>query len=395
MQRRFLLTTALGALVLSTALSAQSLSLTLFRKMTTTYPQANGTIGCCYDRGAGLFHVAYFPTGSVYSFNIVGQLMNTFTTSGWPVVAPSPNGITWNPEDGNLWLVDNTSGPSVTSCDSTGKYVTGWKFTQPSTNPVGIAWNPDRGTLAMSTNGLVTEWSTQGVRQSGVGSTITYGSGVLSGVAFIPQTGHYIVSTGNDSLYEIDRTGSLISTTSLASQGLTNIQDVDYDPVSGFLTVVDNKDLTLYVFVYRPIGVQTYGLPCAGSGSFLPARRWSGSLSVGQSLTLTVERVLGPSGALYVFGDSNTMFGGTVPLPLDLAALGAPGCLFSVNPLLFTGIAVTGTGNGGGTGAITIPIPNDQGLVGATLYDQFMISDAAANGLGLITSVGGTWQLQK
>ncbi len=67
--------------------------------------------------------------------------------------------------------------------------------------------------------------------------------------------------------------------------------------------------------------------------------------------------------------------------PLALAAIGMPGCTAYVDVRLSFPLTVT---SGAGTwGAV---VPNDQSLLGRSLFTQVLAVDAAANALGATTS---------
>ena len=81
--------------------------------------------------------------------------------------------------------------------------------------------------------------------------------------------------------------------------------------------------------------------------------------------------------AFMFMGTSNTSHGG-VPLPFDLAPIGAPGCV-----LRAPGTFLFGVPNVLGTGLWNFAIPY---LPGQVFYNQAIIFDPAANSLGLTVS---------
>ena len=88
--------------------------------------------------------------------------------------------------------------------------------------------------------------------------------------------------------------------------------------------------------------------------------------------------------AVLVFGFSNTTsaFG---PLPLDLTAIGMPGCFARVS-LDVTGVVL----GSGGTGSYPLVVPNLPALAGFILHCQAIVFDAAANPTGLVMSDAAT-----
>jgi hypothetical protein len=89
--------------------------------------------------------------------------------------------------------------------------------------------------------------------------------------------------------------------------------------------------------------------------------------------------------AVLGLGISSTAWG-AVPLPLDLAPLGAPGCFLRNDFVLMLG-GVTQPYPTGSV-AIQISVPPDPGLADAAFYSQFVLLQAAANPMGLFTTNG-------
>lgn len=86
-------------------------------------------------------------------------------------------------------------------------------------------------------------------------------------------------------------------------------------------------------------------------------------------------------------GLSNTVSGG-LPLPLDLTAIGMPGCNLLADPLV-TQVAV-----GAGTTAIwQFAIPNQPSLIGFVVYGQGFSLDPNANAFGFTASNGARMKI--
>ena len=85
-----------------------------------------------------------------------------------------------------------------------------------------------------------------------------------------------------------------------------------------------------------------------------------------------------------IIGASNTM-SGSIPLPFDMAPIGAPGCLLLASTDILLGML---TGPGGDL-ATSLPVPNDPSLDGQSLYLQHLIVDPGTNPLGLTSSNAG------
>jgi hypothetical protein len=105
-----------------------------------------------------------------------------------------------------------------------------------------------------------------------------------------------------------------------------------------------------------PVGLRAMSLPYVG-------------LNFDQRITdAPAAAVVG----ILMFGVSNTLWGG-LPLPLDLAVVGAPGCNLNVS----TDVAVTVL-LGGGVGQATWSLPNLPSAVGVQFYTQGFVFDPAS-----------------
>ena len=128
------------------------------------------------------------------------------------------------------------------------------------------------------------------------------------------------------------------------------------------------------------------GLAYSGAiGSSVPAISANGRPSLGNaSYSVNVGQALPNTAGILVLGASNSKWG-VIPLPLGLAALGAPKCSLLVSANLMLAVAINATGGA----SVKFPIPNIKTLVGAKFYNQYIIVDPKANGLGLVFSNGG------
>lgn len=83
------------------------------------------------------------------------------------------------------------------------------------------------------------------------------------------------------------------------------------------------------------------------------------------------------------YGVSNVLALGVIPLPIDLAVIGYPGCNLLISP------DATGSAPAvGGTAATSLAIPNDNSLLNVALYTQLLIPDPFAPNAAGGTSVG-------
>lgn len=130
-------------------------------------------------------------------------------------------------------------------------------------------------------------------------------------------------------------------------------------------------------------GYGFFGAGCAGTLGITHVLATS-QPTIGGTLSTTLDN-LQFGIAVMVIGLSNTLSGGTIPLPLDLGFLGAPGCPLRVS------LDVTATIVGAGTTANwSFAIPNQPTLLGFQLYNQAAPLDSS-NAFGLVTSDAYAW----
>ena len=87
---------------------------------------------------------------------------------------------------------------------------------------------------------------------------------------------------------------------------------------------------------------------------------------------------------ILAMGFSNTLLGGTVPLPFDLSNLGATGCEL----LQSWDLGIPLRSNAAGQTLLTLLVPDDPTLDGGRLYWQWLCVDPPAKQLGLTVSQG-------
>jgi hypothetical protein len=124
----------------------------------------------------------------------------------------------------------------------------------------------------------------------------------------------------------------------------------------------------------------SFGTGCAGSLAQTPQFSTNTAPRLGQSFDMKIN--LAPANTLVAFaqGLSNTLADG-LPLPVDLTALGAPGCsLFTSTESIIP--AVT---NSAGAAALVFNVPSTPVLAGFRWYAQGAVL-TPANALGLLTT---------
>jgi serine protease AprX len=135
---------------------------------------------------------------------------------------------------------------------------------------------------------------------------------------------------------------------------------------------------TLSGLVLRP----AWRINCSGAGSNLtPSLSSVGLPSLGSSYSVSVSDALaGTFGVLASGLSDSTWSGGSLPVALP----GAPGCLLLVDPVVLDAVVVSGSG----AGSVSFSVPSSSGLIGAEVFHQWGILDAA-NSLGVVMSNAG------
>jgi hypothetical protein len=127
------------------------------------------------------------------------------------------------------------------------------------------------------------------------------------------------------------------------------------------------------------------GLAKAGNGSAVPSLTVTGLPIINTPLTIKLGAARKNSVAICPVGSSNTLWG-ALPLPFDLTVVNAPGCWLRAS---LDGLIVGAVTDANGNGQFILPIPNAIGLSGVVFYNQWLVFDAPANTLGIVTTNGG------
>jgi hypothetical protein len=131
---------------------------------------------------------------------------------------------------------------------------------------------------------------------------------------------------------------------------------------------------------------RNYGLVfcfLAPTSNATPVLAATGRPILNTTFSVDLSNALASTPALLLTGVSKTLWG-TLPLPLDLTSLGAPGCQLLCSPDLVFGL-VTDTA---GRAKLPLSIPNDQRLNGLRWFNQYAVIDPV-NALRLAFSNGG------
>jgi hypothetical protein len=128
-----------------------------------------------------------------------------------------------------------------------------------------------------------------------------------------------------------------------------------------------------------------FGSGCLGSHGVPELAVLPGSLpALGDDLRLELSALpLVPTPAFVQIGFSRTSLG-AVPLPLDLAFAGMPGCTLYQSALLTFPVV-----SAGGTAHFVLSIPQDAMLLGMPFYNQGLVVDRNANPAGFTWTNAG------
>ncbi|MFG0319074.1 MAG: hypothetical protein ACF8XB_17510 [Planctomycetota bacterium JB042] len=365
------------ALVLPLPTAAAQLPLTLSWSFTDHQAGGNGATGVTQDEISGHIYVIDFSDANpVHEFDEAGTFLAKFPTVGCTPSAPSPNDGVWDPQNGSIWMAEN-SGDVVVEMSQTGACLGG--FATPGlTNASGITLDRATQTLFVAETGTVTQYDKAGnVLGGGFSFSPPTGFNSLSGITSAPPLGNFLITqTLGTSIFEVSPTGALVSITDLAPFGVVSTMGIHYNHTEGTLLVVDNLLSTTFVFEGLGCAVPT-GSGCAGSGGFVPTLDVNGCAHRGATVSVTLSNALG--------GASSVLVAGLVPTSASIGF----GCDLLVAPPSFA-IPVPLGGSGPGAGAFTLPgtIPLTSPLVDVHL--QAFVADpgvplgiAATNGLRL------------
>jgi hypothetical protein len=128
---------------------------------------------------------------------------------------------------------------------------------------------------------------------------------------------------------------------------------------------------------------ESFGAGCSGTAG-IPRLSWFGLPMVGTSWNVQIARAPGSGVALLAIGDSDAVASG-LPLPLNLAALGAPAC----NLLTSFPVTVATPTDVTGEAVLTLSLPANPAIIGFQLFNQWFVLDPPANAFGFTVSNGG------
>jgi hypothetical protein len=133
----------------------------------------------------------------------------------------------------------------------------------------------------------------------------------------------------------------------------------------------------------QPASFVVSGAGCPGTLAVPPTLATADRPWLGEVFTVDVTPVPANTIGLMVSGLSDTT-SSLGPLPLPLAALGMPGCLLQVDPVILDAFLAVGQ-----TATWSLAIPNVPSLLGQQFFSQGAALDPGANAFGLVVSNHG------
>lgn len=187
-------------------------------------------------------------------------------------------------------------------------------------------------------------------------TTVTLGIAAADAISGVDEM-RFKSDGGNFSLWEPFATTKSFSLLSFGGSSATGTRTITLEVRDHAGNVTADTDTTYY---YQP--VTYFGSECSGSLG-LPKNSVANPVKIGAPVTFQVTSTAAPLKMLYM-GVSKTLWQG-LPLPLDLALVGSPGCMLNVSPdfLMYSGAQ----------SSFSFGVPNDQTIVGLHVYSQWML----------------------
>jgi uncharacterized membrane protein len=126
-----------------------------------------------------------------------------------------------------------------------------------------------------------------------------------------------------------------------------------------------------------PLGAGCPGTAGASTIAAITAPR------IGATLHVRIGAIAAPFGVLAAGTSAAAWLG--VPLPIDLAPLGAPGCLLRTSTEVLATFPASG-----GSGTWSVTFPSDPAAIGFVFHCQALVPDPAANAFGAVLSDAAT-----
>lgn len=137
-------------------------------------------------------------------------------------------------------------------------------------------------------------------------------------------------------------------------------------------------------FAGGPAGTAVWkGVGCQGTLATAPRLFASALPAIGGTVSLGLAGLPASTAGFLFLGFNDKTFGG-LPLPLDLALLGMPGCPLSQDVLFGFGYAADASG----AAAQVLPVPNDPALAGLPAFWQSFVAAPGATPGGMVLTNG-------
>ena len=126
-----------------------------------------------------------------------------------------------------------------------------------------------------------------------------------------------------------------------------------------------------------------HGVACQGGASALPQLASRALPGIGQALNLDMSSLAPGQTGVMALGAGDVAFG-PLPLPFELALIGAPGCWLAQDSLVTLGFSSSSQG----LATVGLQVPGNPALAGVPLYFQSIVVTPGANGANLLLTNG-------
>lgn len=125
-----------------------------------------------------------------------------------------------------------------------------------------------------------------------------------------------------------------------------------------------------------------FGKGCPGGNALVPTLGYPVTPKLGTAnFSVDLSQAAATSPAYLLFGVTNA----APNYPIDLTPINMPGCKLYVSP----DVAIPFATNTAGAGSVPLPIPNSSAAFGVRVFNQTLVIDPGANGLGIAASNPG------
>ena len=196
----------------------------------------------------------------IYEYSLMGELLSSFLTTDTVSSLRTPKGLTVNPPNGNLLIVDNNS---LYEFSTTGHLINAVRLSALSNlgTPEGIAIDPDTRTLfiAFGQQNVVSVFQLDGDAE-GISLMLEriFHFGSASGIDFNPVSGNLFIADGigqKVDIFEVTPLGEAVS--SFSTTGLGNVQGLTFLPNGNLLLPFQGAHATIREYTTTGVAVGT------------------------------------------------------------------------------------------------------------------------------------------